>query len=154
VFSAEVGNPLMDIEVLKAGIAAIATICVAALGLYGVIKQSQKPSSTKPPTGDTGKALEGFNGTQNEFMALVVADNKSMREEMGSLKASVNRALEELEEVKKHSETFLGAVRRYLMKLASAWGETGPMPWPDDNDFHILEDTLPNRRRDIERKDS
>jgi hypothetical protein len=144
----------MDIEVLKALIGAIATIAVAALGLYGVIKSANKPSKTKPPEGNTEGKLETFSGTQNEFMALVVADNKSLRDGQTELARKVEQALDELAEVKKHSETFLGAVRRYLMKLATAWGTTGPMPWPDDNDFHILEDTLPNRSRNIERKDS
>ena len=144
----------MDIEVLKAIIGAVATITVAALGLYGVIKSAQKPSKTKPPEGNTEGKLETFSGTQNEFMALVVADNRNLRNEMGQLTSKVEAALGELAEVKRHSETFLGAVRRYLMKLAVAWGQPGPMPWPDDNDFHILEDTLPNRSRDIERKDS
>jgi hypothetical protein len=155
VFFADPGsNPFGDVEVLKAVIGALATVAVAALGLYGVIKSAQKPSRTKPPEGNTSGALENFNGTQNEFMALVVSDNKSLRDGQTELTRKVEQALEELAEVKRHSETFLGAVRRYLMKLATAWGNPGPMPWPDDNDFHILEDTLPNRSRDIERKDS
>lgn len=137
-----------DPEVIKAIIGAMATVAVAALGLYGVIRQASKPSKTKPPVGEgTGPALEQFNGTQNEFMALVVADNKDLRSQMGELKSAVDS-------IKEHQETFLGAVRRYLMKLASAWGQPGPMPWPDDNDFHILEDTLPTRRSNLERKDS
>lgn len=132
-------NPLADVEVLKAVIGAVATIAVAALGLYGVIRSSKKPSSTKPPEGSTGPALEQFNGTQNEFMALVVADNRDLREQMVQLKTSV-------ESIKEHNETFFGAVRRCILKLAVAWGQPGPMPWPDDNDFHILEDTLPGDR--------
>ena len=138
-----------DSEVIKALIGAFATVAVAALGLFGVIHSARKPSRTKPPTGEgTGPALEQFNGTQNEFMALVVADNKDLRSQMVELKDAVNS-------IRTHQETFLGAVRRYLMKLAVAWGQTGPMPWPDENDFHILEDTLPVRGKGtIERKDS
>jgi hypothetical protein len=154
VFFAEPGDLVTDPEIIKAVIAAIATISVAALGLYGVIKSAQKPSRTKPPEGNTAGALESFSGTQNEFMALVVADNKSLRDGQTELTRKVEQALDELAEVKRHSETFLGAVRRYLMKLATAWGQPGPMPWPDDNDFHILEDTLPNRSKDLERKDN
>ena len=133
------GNPFMDIEVMKAIIGAAATVAVAALGLYGVIHSASKPSKTKPPTGNTGpQALQTFSGTQNEFMALVITDNKTMREEIHGLRGSV-------EEIKEHQETFVAAVRRYLTKLASAWGHEAAMPWPDENDFHLLEDTLPNR---------
>lgn len=128
-----------DPEIVKALIGAMATVMVAALGLYGVIKSASKPSKTKPPEGNTGPALEQFNGTQNEFMTLVVADNKDLRTQMSELKTSV-------ESIKQHNETFFGAVRRYILKLATAWGQPGPMPWPDDNDFHILEDILPASR--------
>lgn len=138
--------PAVDVEITKAVVAGLATIIVAGLSLLGIMYQARKPSKTKPPVGETGPALETFNGTQNEFMALVVADNKDLRQQMGELKTIVT-------EVKEHQENFLGAVRRYLMKLASAWGQPGPMPWPDDNDFHILEDTLPNRGGTITRRD-
>jgi hypothetical protein len=142
----------MDVEIVKAIVASVSTIVVAALALLGVIYQARKPSRTKPPesssSSTTGQALEAFNGTQNEFMALVIADNKTMRIEMTAMKETV-------EGIKKHQDTFLGAVRRYLMKLASAWDNSGPMPWPDENDFHILEDTLPSRPAGgtIKRKD-
>lgn len=147
--AAPVTTLLGDSEVIKALIGGVATIVVAALGLYGVIRQANKPSRTKPPVGETApNALEQFNGTQNEFMALVIADNRTMREELGGLRTTVDS-------IKTHQETFLGAVRRYLMKLATAWGHDSPMPWPDDNDFHILEDTLPVRGKgNIERKES
>lgn len=138
------------IDLLKALLAAGATLGVAAIGLYGVVLSSRKPSRDKPPVGDTGKALENFNGTQNEFMALVIADNRNMRTDIAELRQTQS-------EYKAHQEHFLEAVRRYLMKLATAWGVTpGPMPWPDDNDFHILEDTLPTRpgAGNIERKES
>ena len=126
------------IEILNAAIAAFATLGVAGLALIGVIYQARKPSKDKPPTGDTGKALNEFNGTQNEFMALVIADNATLRKQMGELTSVVDQ-------IKDHQDSFLGAVRRYLMKLATAWIGPEPMPWPDDNDFHILEDTLPGR---------
>lgn len=134
-----------DPEVFKALIGAFATIIVAALGLYGVIRSAKKPSVTKPPEGNTGPALEQFNGTQNEFMALVVADNRILREGQEAQKAEMAILKENVESIKIHNETFFGAVRRYILKLAVAWGTPGPMPWPDDNDFHILEDTLPGR---------
>lgn len=141
------------IEILKALLATAGTLGVAALGLAGVIYSSRRPSRTKPPTGNTGKALDEFNGTQNEFMSLVIADNKTLRETMNGLEEKVTRALDEVSSVKRHQETFLGAVRRYLMKLATAWVGPDPMPWPDEGDFHILEITLPNRGSD-NRKES
>lgn len=138
-----------NVEVFKAAVGALATVVVGALAFLGVWLSSKRPSSTKPPTGDTGKALAEFNGTQNEFMAIVLADNGNLRKDMQEVKA-------EIRAIKEHQDTFLGAVRRYLMKLASAWGPDSPMPWPDDPDFHILEDTLPNRPdgRITARKDS
>lgn len=127
-------------EVLKAIIAASATIATAILVFLGVVWQSKKPSKTKPPTGDTGKALGEFNGTQNEFMALVVADNRDLREQVNEVRSMVT-------ELRQHQDNFLGAVRRYLMKIAAAWPGPEHMPWPDEEDFHILEDTLPDTRR-------
>jgi len=142
-----------DVEIVKAVIAGLATVIVAVVGVIGVIVQARKPSKDKPPVGDTGKALDEFNGTQNEFMSLVIADNSTLRsqmkdtndklEKMGTQLSTFQR---ELLDVKQRSENFLGAVRRYLMKLATAWTGTEPMPWPDEEDFHILEDTLPHKR--------
>lgn len=129
------------VEVAKAVIAALATLGVAILGVVGVVISSRKPSKDKPPAIDNaGHKLDQFNGTQNEFMALVISDNKTQREELAELRLAV-------ESIKKHQDTFLGAVRRYLIKLAHAWGTTDePMPWPDDPDFQILEETLPKWR--------
>lgn len=129
-----------QVEIAKAMLAALATLGVAGLGLVGVVISSKKTSKDKPPVTTDGHRLDHFNGTQNEFMALVIADNKSQREKLEKLESTV-------ESIKLHQDTFLGAVRRYLMKLAEAWGTVeGPMPWPDETDFHILEDTLPNWR--------
>ena len=141
------------LDVVKAVVAALATLGVAALGLIGVIYSARKPSKDKPPVGNTGKALQEFNGTQNEFMALVIADNGDLRRQQAEMNMKLEglndhlaRQNEEIAAVKRHSETFLGAVRRYLMKLATAWTGADPMPWPDEEDFHILEDTLPHKR--------
>ena len=129
-----------NVEILKAVLAALATIAVAALSLFGVVLSARRPSKTKVPVGgDTGHKLDSFNGTQNEFMALVIADNKTQREELHELKQTV-------ESIKQHQDSFLGAVRRYLVKLAHAWGTASTMPFPDDNDFRILEETLPDWR--------
>ncbi len=141
--AAPVSSLLGDSEVVKALIGAMATVLVAALGLYGVIRSAQKPSRTKPPTSTGPQTLQAFSGTQNEFMALVIADNKTMRDELHEVRGSV-------EDIKDHQESFVAAVRRYLTKLATAWGHESTMPFPDENDFHLLEDTLPirgNRRR-------
>lgn len=126
----------MSEEIVKAIIASVATIAVAGLGLYGVVLSSRKPSKDKPPT--TSEGLEGFSGTQNEFMSLVIRDNSDLREQLKEVRTDVAQ-------IKDHQENFLGAVRRYLMKLATAWRGPEPMPWPDDADFHILEETLPSR---------
>ena len=137
-----------QVDLAKAVLAALATLGVAALGLLGVVISSRKPSKDKPPVGDTAHVLDTFNGTQNEFMSLVIADNKTQREELAELKKSVDS-------IRRHQDTFSHAVRRYLEKLASSWGiDRGPMPWPDATDFHLLEETLPNWRGENERKDN
>jgi len=140
-----------NVELLKALVATGGTIGVAIIGLLGVMYSSKKPSKTKPPTGDTGKALEHFTGTQNEFMSLVIADNKALRESMKSMEEKIAQAVDDVSSVKHHQETFLGAVRRYLMKLATAWSGPHPMPWPDDEDLLILEQTLPDLGSENER---
>jgi len=130
-----------QVDIAKAILAAMATVTVAGLGLLGVVISSRKPSKDKPPfIDDAGRKLDQFNGTQNEFMALVISDNKTQRQELSELRQAV-------ESIKAHQDTFLGAVRRYLMKLAAAWDTSaGPMPWPDETDFQILEETLPKWR--------
>ena len=131
-----------QVEITKAILASLATVAVAALGLVGGVLSSKKTSKDKLPVvkDDAGNRLDAFNGTQNEFMALVIADNKTQREELAELRTAV-------EAIRQHQDRFLGAVRRYLIKLASAWDASGgPMPWPDEQDFQILEATLPKWR--------
>lgn len=143
--AAPISSLLGDSEVVKALIGGLATILVAALGLYGVIRQASKPSRTKPPTTTGPQTLQTFSGTQNEFMALVIADNKTLRENQ----EGQNRVMEELKEtvgeIKEHQDKFVAAVQRYLIRLAAAWGHESTMPWPEEDDFHLLEDTLPIR---------
>jgi hypothetical protein len=124
-------------EVIKAIIGVIGTLGVAAIGLAGVVISSRRPSKDKPPVGES-KPLSEFNGTQNEFMALVIKDNSELREQL-------RQVIERVDSMQRHQDGFLGAVRRYLMKLATAWVGPDPMPWPDDADYHILEETLPGR---------
>lgn len=143
-----------QVEIFKAIAGAIATILAAVLAVTGVIYAASRPSKIKPPVPQGGLPAE-FNGTQNEFMALVVADNRDLREgqeRQNKVLADQNRVIDELkamvESIKDHQDQFLFAVRRYLMKLASEWPGPEKMPWPDEEDFHILEDTLPSRKVD------
>lgn len=143
-----------QVEIFKAVAGAIATILAAVLAVAGVIYAARRPSKQKePPTDHRGYPLENFQGTQNEFMALVVQDNRSLRdgqEKLNDVLDEQNRVIDELkamvESIKQHQDSFLFAVRRYLMKLASEWPGPEKMPWPDEEDFHLLEDTLPNRK--------
>lgn len=131
----------MSEEIVKAALASLATVLVAGFVLLGTIISSKKPSKDKPPTG--AGHLSEFSGTQNEFMALVVRDNKELRDRQAVLDELMQELKLTVDSIKVHQETFMGAVRRYLMKLATAWAGPGAMPWPDDADFHILEETLP-----------
>lgn len=141
------------VEIIKAVAAALATVLTAVFVFLGVVYSSRKTSNTKKPVAenpDTGKALTEFNGTQNEFMALVIADNAALRagqNRQDQVLKEQNQTIDELkdmvESIKLHQDNFLSAVRRYLEKIALAWKVSDTMPWPDEEDFHILEDTLP-----------
>lgn len=144
----------MSEEIIKALLATVATLIVGAMTLAGVILSSRKPSTTKPPKSTN---LQEFNGTQNQFMALVIADNADLRKRMEEQREistnqeiKLNEVALALDGIKVHQNNFLAAVRRYLMKLASAWVGPDPMPWPDDVDFHILEETLPKNSVKLE----
>lgn len=101
------------------------------------ISESEKNEQSKPVVPAT--PLSKFSGTQNEFMELVIRDNAELRSRVDS----VERAQQA--EAARHAD-FRRAVRRYLTRLASDWPGPDAMPWPDEADITILEDTLPRFR--------
>lgn len=92
----------------------------------------------------TESVLSSYTGDQNDFIRLVIHDSKDIHERLAQLDEVVDR-------MKKERHQFLGAVGRYISKLSLAWGNpnNSKMPYPDENDFSLLEETLPvNWRRD------
>ena len=92
--------------------------------------------------------LATYTGDQNEFIRLVIHDSKDIHERLAQLDEVVDR-------MKKERHQFLGAVGRYISKLSQVWGSTNElkMPYPDDADFTLLEETLPaNWRRNSTNK--
>lgn len=106
---------------------------------------------TPPATVDEPKAppspLANFSGTQNEFMALVIADNAAIRAELAGVRVEVEGLRGELQEARSIHGAFERAVRRYLELLAGVWPGPDPMPWPDSDDLAVLERTLPRYGR-------
>jgi hypothetical protein len=112
---------------------------------------ASRARKTPPPASDEPKAppspLASFSGTQNEFMALVIADNTAIRTELGLVKQDVARLSNELDAARSSHGAFERAVRRYLELLASAWIGPDPMPWPESDDLAVLDRALPRQGR-------
>lgn len=80
--------------------------------------------------------LSTYSGDQNEFISLVLKDSKIVHERLDALDGVV-------ETMKKERTLIMGAFGRYIQKLVASWGSGGKMPYPDDEDFAILAETLP-----------
>ena len=122
----------------------LGSVLVAAITVTGAVLQSRAKVSRASEAGDTPAVtpspLANFSGTQNEFMALVIADNADLREKIGAIEITVDNMRTE------HNQ-FKRAVRTYLEDLAAAWPGPAKMPWPNEADLRILEHTLPRFTR-------
>lgn len=127
-------------------IASAATIVVAIIGLIGATIRANRKPDTVPAPPSTPSALPqlaAFNGTQVEFLELVVKRHNELDAKYESL-------TKEFEKEKARTDRFQGAVSRYLQLLAQAWPGPGKMPQPDEADIDVLGETLPwarSRRR-------
>lgn len=130
-------------------ITAVTTITVAIIGVFTTRRfihprtPKRDPDERHNGRGRRVSALASYSGDQNEFMALVIEDSKNLH-------SRIDRMDNQLEALKKERTQIVGAFGRYIQKLALAWGSGGKMPFPDDDDMSILEDTLPadwRRRR-------
>lgn len=81
--------------------------------------------------------LSKYTGEQNDFIRLVMQDSEELHKKLDNIEKSV-------EQMRKERHKFLGAVGRYIAKLSASWGSGGKMPYPDDADFVLLEETLPH----------
>lgn len=146
----------LEAQTINTLITVLGTIAVAVVGGTFAILQARrkKPEIVDPEPAGAPSPLANFSGTQNEFMALVIRDNEVLREEIRRLAARTEEAVATAEAARKaaretqdlHTE-FQRAVRRYLEDLAAAWTGPVPMPYPNENDFGLLEHTLPRLRR-------
>lgn len=115
----------------------------ALLGIIAAAVVARISSHPKTPVVDpdekhSGKEslLSQYTGEQNEFMHLVIADSKAVHERLANFEGIVDQ-------LRKERTHLIGAFTRYITKLVGAWGSGGKMPYPDGEDFKILEETLP-----------
>jgi hypothetical protein len=140
----ELDPNITQIEV--AGITALSLIIVALVGIFSARRYThpREVPENDPDEGTTHvSALASYSGDQNEFIALVIKDSKDLHERMDTMSKQITVLQQERTAV-------VGAFGRYVMKLALAWGSGGKMPYPDDDDMALLEETLPvdwRRRR-------
>jgi hypothetical protein len=128
-----------EAQVQIAVISAAGTILVTLLSVWGARKAihpktpKNDPDANMPPN---PSLLSAYSGEQNEFIRLVIADSKTLHAKVDKMEGIV-------EALKKDRQIFIGAVARYITKLANAWGSGGKMPYPDTEDMSLLEETLP-----------
>jgi hypothetical protein len=122
---------------------AIVTGVFAFLGILTAGLLARKGSHPKTPSEDPDlnhkgpeSLLSTYSGEQNDFMRLVIQDSKTVHERLDRFEGIV-------EQMKKERTQLIGAFTRYISKLVDSWGSGGKMPYPDDEDFKILEETLP-----------
>lgn len=128
--------------VLPASLTALGVI-VTALFAYLASRARKNPPPDEPEPKAAPSPLASFSGTQNEFMALVIADNAAIRSDVATLQAKVRSLESDLATARDQHSTFERAVRRYLELLAREWPGPSPMPWPDAGDLGTLERVLP-----------
>lgn len=117
---------------------AFATLGIIAAGILARVGLHPKTPTKDPDSKHTGDdvLLSTYSGEQNDFMHLVIEDSKTLHARLDKFEGLV-------EQLQKERTTLIGAFTRYITKLTRAWGSGGTMPYPDDDDVKILEETLP-----------
>lgn len=135
---AEVANsPSAGVQIaIITGIFTVAGII--ATGVFARFTVHPKPPTSDPDAKKTAPdaTLLSYSGEQNEFMHLVIKDSKDVHERLDKFEAQI-------ESMKLERKQLLDAFTRYISKLVFAWGAGGTMPYPEDDDFTLLEETLP-----------
>lgn len=118
----------------------IVTLLVSVISVIGARRFTMPKMSKKDLKAikeDSGDAtLSSYSGSQNEFMRLVMSDSQDVHAKLDAFDHII-------EEMKIERTKFINGVGRYITKLALAWGSGGKMPYPDDIDRALLEETLP-----------
>lgn len=127
-----------DAQVQTAMITAISTVLVALVGVFSARRYIHPKTPKKDPDVKTGPepTLAAYSGDQNEFIALVIKDSKDLHERIDSMS-------DKIDQMRNERTAVIGAFGRYVMKLALSWGSGGQMPYPDEEDMALLEETLP-----------
>lgn len=137
----------LDLNVAVPAALTLVGVAVTAVFAYLASRARNAPPPAEPEAQALPSPLAKFSGTQNEFMALVIADNAAIRVELAGVKTEVEKLRGELQEARSAHGAFERAVRRYLELLAGAWPGPESMPWPDSDDLAVLERTLPRYGR-------
>ncbi|MBY0397390.1 MAG: hypothetical protein K2X91_13125, partial [Thermoleophilia bacterium] len=144
----------LDPNIAVPAVLTLVGVAITALFAFLASRARKNPPAIVDEPKVAPSPLANFSGTQNEFMALVIADNAAIRSELGDVKREVESLRTELQEARSIHGAFERAVRRYLELLAGVWPGPDPMPWPDSDDIAVLERTLPRwgRGRNGQRK--
>ena len=118
------------------GIFSLLAILLAALAARIFSKPKTPDVDPDEKRNKSESLLATYSGEQNEFIRLVINDSKDMHDRLDRLDGVVER-------MKKERTQLISAFARYVTKLANAWGSGGSMPYPDEADRKILEETLP-----------
>lgn len=130
-------NP--DAQVQVAAITGTVTVLVTIIGVF-TTRRFTRPKTPKTDPDESRhrshSVLAAYTGEQNEFIRMVIQDSKDLHEKLDHLDNTVTK-------MRRERTQFIGAVGRYINKLVAAWGSGGKMPYPDDDDMALLEETLP-----------
>ncbi len=137
ITAAGLSNPEAQVQIAQ--ITGLVTVVVALIGIFTTRKFTRPKTPKTDPDDHPSKShslLAAYGGEQNEFIRMVIEDSKELHAKMDKLDNVVNQ-------MRKERTQFIGAVGRYITKLVAAWGSGGKMPYPDEADMALLEETLP-----------
>ena len=138
--------PELDPNIVLPALLTLVGVSITALFAFLASRARKSPPAVDEPK-VAPSPLANFSGTQNEFMALVIADNAAIRSELATVRTEVEGLRTELQQARSVHGAFERAVRRYLELLAGVWPGPEPMPWPESDDLAVLERTLPRYGR-------
>lgn len=123
---------------LITGLVTLLGILLTAIGAK--LFTNPKTPKTDPDINRQEIPLSKYTGEQNDFIRLVMTDSEELHKKMDRLEKAVD-------DLRKERHRFLSAVGRYILKISMSWGTEDKMPFPDEADFSLLEETLPHNWR-------
>jgi hypothetical protein len=146
-------------ELLETIAGPVATVLAASVPVALTLLLTRKPVKVAAPTVDVGEGEEPFRGTNAEMMGMMWRDWKTVtktaadaeakaalaQQVAAEAKETADAALADAREIREQYGNLVGAIQRYLRKIANAWHSRfdTPFPPPDDEDFEILKHALP-----------